>query len=136
MKKQFKITKKDEDKHLVFGWASISETKTGEQLVDYQDDVIDPEELEKAAYNFVLKYRDTGEDHNPNLRKKGKLVESIVFTKDKQQALGIPPGIVPVGWYVGFKIEDEATWDKVKKGQFMMFSIEGSGERVPIKQEN
>lgn len=129
IEKQFEILKKDNDRHLVFGWASIAKDKNGEMLVDYQGDMIEPEELEKAAYNYVLKYRNTGEGHNPELREKGKLVESMVFTKEKQESLGIPEGLLPEGWYVGFYIQDETTWERVKKGNYLMFSIEGTGKR-------
>ncbi len=136
IKKNFEIVKKDEESHLVFGWASVAKTKDGRTLIDYQGDMIEPEELEKAAYNFVLNFRNTGEEHNPNLRKKGRLVESIVFTKEKQKALGIPEGLVHEGWFIGFHIEDPNTWDKVKKGNYMMFSIEGSGERTPVEKQD
>lgn len=132
IKKIFEIVRKDEDQQLVFGWASIAKTADGQTLVDYQGDVIDPEELEKSAYDFVLNSRATGEEHNPDKRGKGRMIESMVFTKEKQRALGIPEGILPEGWYVGFHIDDPDTWDKVKKGSYLMFSIEGTGERVPI----
>lgn len=132
MTKKFTITKKDSEKRLVFGWASVAKDKNGESLVDYQGDIIEPDELERAAYNFVLKYRATGEDHDPKLRKKGQLVESIVFTKEKQQTLGIPEGIIPEGWYVGFYIDDDDTWERIKQGNYLMFSIEGTGDRVPV----
>lgn len=118
---------------LVFGWGNISMTKDGEQVSDLQGDNIDPEELEKAAYNHVLEFRSTGERHNPALRKKGRLVESCVFTKEKQEAIGIPPNTVPVGWWVGYKIDDPETWEKIKNGEYKMFSIEGTGEREPVK---
>lgn len=132
--KSFSIFKTDDDKRLVFGWASVSITAEGEQLEDRQDDIIDPEDLEEAAYEYVLNFRDTGERHNPNLRKKGKLVESCVFTAEKQKAMGIPEGTVPVGWWIGFKITDDEAWEKVKSGVYKMFSIEGEAKRVPVEK--
>lgn len=129
----YTITKIDDDKRLVFGWASISCTSDGEQLEDLQKDIIDPEDMEESAYEFVLNFRDTGELHNPNLRQKGKMVESVVFTVEKMKAMGIPEGILPVGWWVGFKIEDDAAWEKVKNGTYKMFSVEGTGQRVPVE---
>lgn len=129
----FSIFKTDDDKRLVFGWASVSIKVDGEQLEDRQQDLIDPDDLEEAAYAYVLNFRDTGERHNPNLRKKGKLVESCVFTVEKQKAMGIPEGILPVGWWIGFKIEDDEAWEKVKNGTYKMFSIEGKAVRVPVK---
>lgn len=128
----YTIMKTDDDKRLVFGWASVSVTVDGQQLEDHQQDLIDPEDLEEAAYEYVLNFRDTGEEHIQSLRKKGKLVESCVFTAEKQQAMGIPEGILPVGWWIGFKIEDDDAWEKVKNGTYRMFSIEGKATREPV----
>lgn len=133
-KQTFSIFKTDDDKRLVFGWASISITVDGEQLEDRQKDIIDPEDLEEAAYEYVLNFRDTGEEHISTMRKKGKLVESCVFTEEKQKAIGIPLGTVPIGWWVGFKIEDDAAWQKVKNGTYKMFSIEGKASREPVEK--
>ena len=68
------------------------------------------------------------------MRKKGKLVESCVFTAEKQKAMGIPEGTLPIGWWIGFKIEDDAAWEKVKNGTYRMFSIEGKATREPIEK--
>lgn len=132
--KSFEIYKTDDDQHLVFGWASVVITVNGEELEDLQHDMIDPEELEEAAYEYVLNFRDTGEEHLPGYRKKGKLVESCVFTPEKQRAMGIPEGILPVAWWIGFKIYDEATWQLIKDGTYKMFSIEGKAQREPVQK--
>lgn len=136
VKKEFSIFKTDEDKRLVFGWASIALTVDGEQLEDRQSDMIDPEDLEEAAYEYVLNFRDTGEEHIPTMRKKGKLVESCVLTAEKQKAMGIPEGTVPVGWWIGFKIHDDDAWNLVKSGHYKMFSIEGKANRIPIDKSD
>ena len=124
----FELKKSIEDKKQVFGWASIAEDEHGNMIEDYQGDSITAEELEKTAYDYVLKFRDTGERHNPALRKKGKMIESIVFTKEKLQALGLLEDNLPCGWWVGFQITDNDTWEKIKKGEYNMFSIEGTAE--------
>lgn len=134
MNNDFTIFKADDEKHLVFGWASISVTIDGEELEDRQHDIIEPEDLEEAAYEYVLNFRDTGEEHNDTMRKKGRLVESCVFTKEKQRAIGIPDGSIPVGWWVGFKIDDDAAWERVKSGMYKMFSIEGRANRKPVEK--
>lgn len=131
---QVSILKTDDDKRVIFGWASVAITVDGEQLVDRQQDMIDPEDLEEAAYEYVLNFRDTGEEHIPSMRKKGKLVESCVFTEEKQRAMGIPPGVLPVGWWIGFKIFDDDAWAKVKNGTYRMFSVEGRAQRVPVEK--
>lgn len=133
-KMDFNVYKTDDDQRLVFGWASVAITVDGELLEDRQQDMIDPEELEEAAYEYVLNFRDTGEEHLPGYRKKGKLVESCVFTQEKQRAMGIPEGILPVAWWIGFKIDDEATWQRIKDGTYKMFSIEGKAQREPVEK--
>lgn len=135
-KKSFSIYKTDDDKRLVFGWASIAVTIDGEVLEDRQHDIIDPADLEEAVYEYVLNFRDTGEEHISSMRKKGKLVESCVFTEEKQKAMGIPVGILPVGWWIGFKIEDDDAWARVKNGTYKMFSIEGKAKREPVQKFN
>lgn len=130
------IYKADEDKRLVFGWASVSIDVDGEQLEDRQHDMIDPEDLEEAAYEYVLNFRDAGEEHVPSLRKKARLVESCVFTEEKQRAIGIPPGIVPVAWWIGFYVDDDEAWEKIKNGTYRMFSIEGKANREPVEKSD
>jgi hypothetical protein len=124
------ITKSNEDQQLVFGWASISINKDGSLPLDWDDDVIPPTELEKAAYNFVLKYRGTGEMHKSETV--GQLVESVIFTKDKIEAMGLPEGSVPIGWWVGFHIPDKDVFNKIKDGTYKMFSIQGKSTRVKL----
>jgi hypothetical protein len=123
------IVKIDEDKQLVFGWASVIKDTEGKILLDRQEDFIESEEeLEKAAYSYVLKSRDGGEMH---IRKGvSTMVESVVLSKEKQQALGIPAGVVPIGWWVGFKVNDARVWGEVKKGGYIGFSVHGTGQRT------
>lgn len=129
----FTIIKADSDKRLVFGWANIATRANGEVIQDWQDDIVDPEDLEEAVYEYVLNFRDSGEEHQPGLRKKGRMVESVVFTDEKLEAMGIPKGTVPLGWWIGFYIDDDEAWKKVKNGTYTMFSVEGSGQRVPVE---
>lgn len=121
------ITKIDEDRHLVFGFFSVIE-ENGVQVVDKQGDIIDEEELEEAAYGFVINARIAGEMHEK--RGVGELVESMVFTKAKQKALGID--LNKVGWFGGFRISDEEVWKKIKSGEYPAFSIGGIGEREEV----
>ena len=130
----FHILKSEGDQRLVFGWASVSVTVDGEQIEDLEGDAIDPEELEKAAYQYVLDFRDAGEMHDQGLRKKARLVESCVFTPEKLKAMRIPAGTVPLGWWVGFYVDDDEAWEKIKDGTYTMFSIEGRGEREPVEK--
>lgn len=128
IKGNFSISQTDEDKRLAFGWANIAINAGGLMIEDRQHDIIEPEVLEKAAYQFVELYREGGEMH-----RRGNcavLIESMVFTDEKVTALGIPQGIIPkCGWWIGFKVTDDAVWAKVKSRQYNMFSIEGQAIR-------
>lgn len=128
-KRKFSITKSDDDQMIVFGWANVS-MRIGDELIeDWQEDIIEPDELEAAAYDFVELYREGGEMHERG--GVATLIESVVFTKEKMEAMGIPEGMLPVGWWIGFKVTDRDVWEKVKDGTYSMFSIEGEAERVP-----
>lgn len=132
IKGRLKIMKSDDEKMLAFGWASVSMRVDGEVIEDWQKDIVEPEELEKAAYEYVLLYREGGEMHERGGA--AVLIESVVFTKEKMQAMGIPAGTLPVGWWIGFKVLDEDVWEKVKDGTYSMFSIEGEAERVEVDE--
>lgn len=132
---QFDIMKTDDDKRLIFGWASVAIKVDGEQVIDYQNDLVDPEDLEESVYAYVLNFRDGGEEHIAGLRKKARMVESCMFTKEKMKAMGIPEGIVPEGWWIGFYVDDDDAWEKVKNGTYQMFSIEGKGIREEIEED-
>ena len=127
---RFNIVKSDDEKRQVFGWASVSARVTGEVIEDYQEDIIEIDELEKAAYAFTKDYATAGEMHERG--GVGELIESAVFTKEKAASMGIPDGILPEGWWLGFQITDDEVWQKIKDGDYSMFSIEGTGNRVPI----
>lgn len=134
IKGRFKIMKSDDDKMLAFGWANVSVRVDGEVIEDWQEDIIEPEELENAAYNYVLLYREGGEMHERGGA--AVLVESVVFTEEKMKAMGIPEGTLPIGWWIGFKVTDSDVWEKVKDGTYPMFSIEGEAERIEVEDEN
>ncbi len=132
-KRLLTIRKADEERHIVFGWASIAQQPDGSVVQDYQGDIIDIDELEQAVYDYVIFYRDGGEMHERG--GVAVLVESCVFTAEKMQALGIPEGMLPYGWWIGLKVLDDSVWDKVKNGTYRMFSIEGEAVREELTDE-
>lgn len=132
LKGRFKIAKSDDGRRLAFGWASVSMRVDGEVIEDWQGDIIEPKELEEAVYEYVRLYGEGGEMHERG--GVAVLVESVVFTEEKMQAIGIPPGTLPVGWWIGFKVLDEDVWKKVKDGTYLMFSIEGEALREEVDE--
>tara|TARA_Y100000310_G_scaffold120296_1_gene119035 strand:- start:4405 stop:4851 length:447 start_codon:yes stop_codon:yes gene_type:complete len=132
------IVKIDQDQRLVYGWAYLTHDAEGNLIRDRQGDAIsDPSELEKAAHRFVEEERVAGAMHDRDgsaPRQVGKMVESFVVTPDKMAGiLGISKSAAPTGWWVGFKIEDDDAWEKVKSGDYGMFSVHGLGKRTPAE---
>lgn len=119
------VIKAEPDRQQIFGWASVSSIN-GVEVIDKQGDSIPVDEIEKAAYEFTLYGRAHGEMHETIGT--GRLIESCVFTPEKAAA-----GIVAknergepiMGWWVGFHVNDAATWAKAKAGALPEFSIGG-----------
>lgn len=126
----FNIAKSKDDEGLVSGWANVAVNADGSIPLDWQDDIITPESLEKAAINFMRDYRGSGVMHEGE--QQGVVVESIVFTKEKQAILGIPEGIVPEGWFITVKVTNPDVFQAVKDGKYKMFSIQGSSKRYKV----
>lgn len=145
---QFQISKLDDSQSLVFGYANVSVSKctsigSGNLIKDLQADIIAPDDLERAAYEFVLNFRETDEMHAGDAV--GQLVESMVFTPDKlvklatdpttgtvdQPALEAMQRILPPRWWVGFKLAP-TSYQAVKSGKFKMFSIAGEADREEV----
>lgn len=126
------FSKVDTEKRQVFGWASIVELD-GEPVVDLQGDYIAIDEVEKSAYEYVHKSRRGGDMHLRDGSEpvvKSHMIESFVVTPEKKAALGLPEEM-PVGWWVGYQVNDDELWGAVKDGKRTGFSIHGRGVRTP-----
>lgn len=126
-----RVAKVDAEQRLAFGWASVAIDAEGRPVIDHQGDLIPVAELERAAYRYVITSRDASEMHGR--RGVAQLIESVVLTPEKYAALGLPIG--PSGWWVGFHVNDDAVWQRVKSGDFREFSIGGSATRKPVAVE-
>lgn len=126
----YAVAKSDDVEQNIFGWASVAITKSGEEVLDHHADLIDPADLAAAAYTFVIEANGSGEDHN-GAPTDGILVESMVFTKDKLAAMGLPEDSLPLAWWVGFHIPDRAAYETAKASK-SAFSIEGTAYREEI----
>lgn len=125
------IEKTDAKKGLVFGWASVIK-KNGVVVSDLQGDQIESDEdMENAAYDFTMSSRVGGEEH---VRKGvSTLIESMAFTDEKCEALGLPDDF-PRGWWVGFKITDKEVMKGMAAKRYTQFSVHGVGKRTPINK--
>lgn len=129
------LSKLDSDRKQVFGWASVTKVN-GEDVYDRQGDYIALEEVEKAAYHYVTNSRQGGDMHQRSGEvplKLSDMIESFVVTPEKLEKMGIDPEQVPHGWWVGYQVQDEDLWQKVKAGERVGFSIHGMGVRTPME---
>lgn len=123
------IEKIDEEERLVFGWANVPHPvdKSEDPKIDLQDDQIWLVDLEKAAYEYVEFSREGDEMHTETV--KAQLVESMVFTPEKMEKMGVEwEGAY--GWWVGYRVEPD-TFEKIKSGKYKMLSI--GGEATPVE---
>lgn len=127
---RFGIVKLNEAERLAFGWISVSEDANGQLLEDLQGDLIEPPELEKAVYDFVLYGGGANEMHQG--RMKGQLIESIFISPDKLASMKLKSDGAPrSAWWAGFKLDPDA-FEKVKNGQYRMFSIKGQSQSEAV----
>lgn len=129
----FVFAKQDAALQTVWGWASVVLNEDGTPVVDSQGDVIEPQELQKAAHGFLLHSRDGGVMHEETGI--ATIVESLVTTPETIAALfpKVAKGLIPVGWCVAFKVHDRKVWKRVQDGELLAFSIGGVGEREEIE---
>jgi hypothetical protein len=129
---QGNISKRDDEHRQVFGFCTVTHVN-GEPVIDRQGDYVPLEEIEKAAYTYVVESRKGGDMHQRNGEHPlhtSDMIESVIITPEKLESWGLDKDAMPYGWWVGFKVNDDEQWEKVKKGERPAFSIHGSGKRV------
>jgi hypothetical protein len=135
---KFEIAKVQPDQQLVFGWLYVAVKADGTQVVDNSGEIVAPDTLEKASYEYVLSYRKGCVMHEKDLdgetRQIGRLVECVVFTAQKRAAMNIPDGIIGDAIWVGYKIDDPATWTRIKSGELRMLSFGGLATVRPVRE--
>jgi len=115
-----KIQKADEEQRMVYGEV-YSPLKP-----DVHGEYMDAEAIRKMAYNFMreLKLASVDTQHENVLTPGVHVVESFIARDDDAT-------FIPGSWVVGVHVDDDALWEKVKKGELNGFSVEA----LVIKQE-
>lgn len=114
------ILKQLDEERLAFGWAYVSTVK-GEISLDHSGEFIRPDQIAKAATNFMLSMRTAKSMHTGG--KIGEVVHSMPLTNEIAKALGIQSD--REGWCVAIKVYDDQVWQDVKSGKLAAFSIGG-----------
>ncbi len=94
--------------------------------VDKQGDLVPEPEIERAAHNYLKRYRKVDEDHSLD-DGSGEPIESYVLKQET--TFDLPDGsgsrTYPEGtWIMGVELTDEA-WKRVESGELSGFSIYG-----------
>ncbi len=96
----------------------------GEVLVpgvpDAEGDVVSPETVKQAAYQFLIYYRTVGRQHQ-EFEDVGEVVESFIARPQD-------PDFTPGAWVIAVQCSEE-TWKRVCSGELRGFSIGGVGRR-------
>ena len=114
------ILKQLDEERLAFGWAYVATVK-GEVSLDHSGEFIRPDQLAKAATNFMLSMRTAKRMHSGESI--GEVIHSMPLTNDVSKALGIQSD--REGWIIAIKVHDEQVWQDVKSGKLSAFSIGG-----------
>jgi len=107
-------------------------TENGEPVVDRQGDVITPDEISKAATEFMLSVRVAKAMHDGE--QIGHVVHSFPVTNELAKALGIQSD--REGWIIAQKITDDEVWKRVKSGELKAFSIGGNAVSEDIDDDD
>lgn len=122
--KNVPILKREDEKQLVTG--VVYEPN----IEDAHGDIMTAEEIERAAYNFLEKYRYIDKNHD-ELAGKGTVVESWI---SKNNTVVGKQNIKKGTWLMTVRVDDSETWKEIKKGEITGFSMGGVGERMEMPQ--
>lgn len=123
--KPVKVIKSDDEaERLVYGIVYEPDT------IDAHGDFADAKTIEKAAHEFMLKYRQIDKNHD-FVAGVGEVVESYIAPAD-MELNGEP---VKKGTWILTTKADEETWEAVKKGEFKGYSLAGVAETEVIEEE-
>lgn len=116
---RYRICKRDAATRRIFGFAV---TGNGNGIENPQGYSVTGKDFELAIYEFMLALPVTVTGQPVSI------IESCVFTEEKQQAIGIPPGILPpFAYWIGFEIHGPGIWEMVLQSDFPVFTIEITG---------
>ena len=137
--KEINLTLANEEKRLLLGAALIPNKKVYRNIDGYEFFLTMSEEtIEQLAHSFIKK----GYQNNSSLEHEAKLsgmsvVETwIVKDKDKDKSNAYGKQYEQGTWVAMMKVEDDAVWEKVKKGEVKGFSIDAVLGLQEIKFKN
>jgi hypothetical protein len=121
-----KKIKKSDEKRMVYGIVYSPNE------VDSQGEYATGAEIEKAAYNFMKGLRLLNVDAQHDFDPKAAFVAESWITKGVDPLFSSEP---EGSWAVGIRVEDDALWADVKKGELAGISMAGYAAKVRKGEE-
>lgn len=117
-----RLLKTDDEKRLLYGVVYAPNDE------DSQGDWATEEDIEKAAHAFLSNafVRNIDKDHDFRPQDGAYVAESFILRGQDPMFPNEKPGT----WVVAIKIDNEETWNAVKKGELQGLSMAGSGKSV------
>lgn len=121
-----KKIKKSEEKRMVYGIVYSPDQ------VDSQGEYASRAEIEKAAYGFMKGLRLLNVDAQHDFDPKAAYVAESWLTKGLDPLFPDEP---EGSWAVGIRVEDNAIWENVKKGELAGISMAGCAAKIKKGEE-
>lgn len=118
------IKSEDEEKRLVYG--IVYEPS----VLDSHNDFADESTIEKAAHEFMLKYRQIDKDHDFQAGV-GEVVESYIAPAD----IEVNGETITKGTWILVTKATEEVWEAIQKGDYKGYSLAGVAETEVIEEE-
>ncbi|OKA19940.1 XkdF-like putative serine protease domain-containing protein [Bacillus cereus] len=118
------IKSEDEEKRLVYGIVY----EPG--VLDNHNDFADESTIEKAAHEFMLKYRQIDKDHDFKAGV-GEVVESYIAPADME----VNGETITKGTWILVTKATEEVWEAIQKGDYKGYSLAGVAETEVIEEE-
>jgi len=114
----------DEEKRIVYGVVLMADE------VDYHEDTISAEEVEKAAHKYMNTPMVIGDGHAK--KAKANPVESFIYNPE------VVKNVKPGSWVMAIKVHSDAIWQGIKAGDYTGLSIGAMVRRkkLPVEEEN
>ena len=96
---------------------------------DSDNEMATAEEIEKAAWGALQNHAIVKTGHKESEAAPAFLAESYIVKA------GDPDEFPEGGWAVVVKVEDDALWEQIEKGEFQAFSMGGAAEKAPVEKQ-